>query len=149
MAKEKKVAEVKNTVTTEDDVMDVIRKGNLIDEEVITAGDEKDNEEEKERKIREYRRAKNKAKYQNFKALLMLRARRREEKATKVWLNDTKKLFDDLCSGKTTPAEYKELCRKSANDKEKAMDESAKQLNRELTELKDQFPGYYCWEWED
>lgn len=148
MAKEekKKAAAV---ATTEDTVMDVIRKGNLLDEEVIKLGDEKDNEEEKERKVREYRRAKNKAKYQNFRALLQLRARRREEKATKKWLDDTKTLFDDLCAGKTTPVEYEEKRCEALKEKNKAFRESDETLRKEINELQHQFPGYWCYEWED
>lgn len=144
---EKKGGEV--VVSTEENVMDVIRKGNLIDEEVIKLGDEKDDKEQQERKIREYRNAKNKAKYQNFKALLQLRARRREEKATKEWLNQTKTFFDDLCAGKLTPREYEEKRAEAAKERNKATNESEKQLSKEIRELKDQFPGYWCWDWDD
>lgn len=135
--------------STEENVMELIRKGNLIDEEVIKLGDEKDDEEEKERKIKAYRRAKNKAKYLNLKALLQLRARRREEKATKSWLESTKVLFDDLCAGKTTPNEYEEQRTEAAKARRKAMDESSKQLNKEIEELRDQFPGYWQYEWDN
>lgn len=147
--KEEKKKGGEAVVSTEENVMEVIRKGNLIDEEVIKLGDEKDDEEQKNRLVREYREAKNKAKYQNFKALLQLRARRREEKATKEWLNATKTLFDDLCAGKTTPREYEEKRNDAAKERNKAMDESKKQLNKEITELKDQFPGYWRWDWDD
>lgn len=136
-------------VSTEENVMDMIRKGNLIDEEVIKLGDEKDDQEQKERLVREYRNAKNKAKYQNLKALLQLRARRREEKATKEWLTATKGLFDDLCAGNKTPREYEEARTEAAKERDKAMNESAKQLRKEIEELKDQFPGYWRWDWED
>lgn len=134
---------------TEENVMDTIRKGNLLDEEIIKLGDEKDSQEEKDRKVAEYRRAKNKAKYQNFRALLQLRARRREEKATKQWLNDTKSLFDDLCSGKITPLEYEEQRRKAVETKDKTFTESADTLRKEVKELQRQFPGYWCYDWED
>lgn len=150
MAKdEKKKKGGEEIVSTEENVMETIRKGNLIDEEVIKLGDEKDDEEKKNRLVREYREAKNKAKYQNFKALLQLRARRREEKATKEWLDDTKTLFDDLCAGKITPREYEEKRAEAAKKRDKAMNESKTQLNKEIQELKDQFPGYWRWDWED
>lgn len=149
MAKDKEKKVANEVATTEENVMEEIRKGNLIDEEVIKLGDEKDNEEEKERKVMEYRRAKNKAKYQNFKALLQLRARRREEKATKQWLNDTKTLFDDLCAGKITPVEYEEKRREALKNKNKAFTESSDALRKETKELQHQFPGYWCYDWED
>lgn len=150
MAEKKETKKGGHEITsTEENVMELIRKGNLIDEEVIKLGDEKDDKEEQERKINAYRRAKNKAKYLNLKALLQLRARRREEKATKSWLESTKALFDDLCAGKTTPNEYEEKRREAAKDRRKAMDESSKQLNKEIEELRDQFPGYWQYEWDN
>lgn len=146
MAKDK---EKNATALSEENVLDVIKKGNLIDEEVIKVGDEKDSKEELDRKVNEYRRAKNKAKYRNYKALLELRARRREEKITKEELAESKTNFDDLCAGKITPSEYEEKLRASAKKRVKAMSESNDQLSNELRELKAQFPGYWCWEWED
>lgn len=146
MAKENKE---KNATLSEENVVDVIKKGNLIDEEVIKIGDEKDTKEELDRKVSEYRKAKNKAKYRNYKALLELRARRREEKITKEELAESKTNFDDLCAGKITPSEYEEKLRASAKKRVKAMEESNDQLSKELKELRSQFPGYWCWEWED
>ena len=102
-----------------------------------------------ERKVSEYRKAKNKAKYRNFKALLELRARRREEKITKEELAESKTNFDDLCAGKITPSEYEDKLRASAKKRVKAMQESNEQLSTDLRELKARFPGYWCWEWED
>lgn len=149
--KEKKNAAAKGgeqIVSTEENVMDVIRKGNMIDEETIAIGDEQDSKEEQERKVREYRKAKNKAKYQNFKALLQLRARRREEKATKEWLEKTKELFDGLCAGKMTPSEYEDERREAYKECDKAICESNSQLNKEIGELQRQFPGYWSYEWD-
>lgn len=144
MAKENK----KEAATlSEENVVDIIKKGNLIDEEVIKLGDEKDSKEEMDRKVQEYRRAKNKAKYRNYKALLELRARRREEKITKEELAESKVNFDDLCAGKITPNEYEEKLRASAKKRKDAIVESNKQLEKELDELRDQFPGYWCWDW--
>ena len=138
---EKKVQEVQTPDV--DNVMDVVRKGNLIDEEVIKLGDEKDDEEAKQRKVRAYRQAKNQAKYSNLKDLLTLRARRREEKITK-----DKELFDDLCAGKITPNEYEEKRNESLKEIQKKFDESNKQLQKEIKELQEQFPGYWCYGWD-
>ncbi len=146
MAKEEKnkAAEQPNV----ENVMEVVRKGNLIDEEVIKLGDEKDDQEAKDRKVREYRRAKNESKYNNLKDLLTLRARRREEKITKEKLETSKQLFDDLCAGKITPNEYDEKRKESQKEISKKFDESEKQLRKEISELQDQFPGYWCYEWD-
>lgn len=146
--KEKKAGVTAPVETTEENVMETIRKGNLLDEEVIKLGDEEDNKEEKERKVREYRKAKNKAKYLNYKALLQLRARRREEKATKQWLNDTKEEFDKLKTGELTPSEYEDARREAYKKLQDAMSESSKLLEKEESELRRQFPGYWSYEWD-
>lgn len=142
---EKKVQEQQLDV---ENVMDVVRKGNLIDEEVIKLGDEKDDAEAKERKVRAYRQAKNQAKYSNLKDLLTLRARRREEKITKEKLTLSKQLFDDLCAGKITPNEYEEKRTENRKDIQKKFDESNKQLQKEIGELQEQFPGYWMYSWD-
>lgn len=145
MAKEAK--EKNAPALSEENVIDVIKKGNLIDEEVIKVGDEKDSKEELDRKVNEYRRAKNKAKYRNYKALLELRARRREEKITKEELSESKTNFDDLCAGKITPNEYEEKLRASAKKRKEAIQKSNEQLDSEMEELRAQFPGYWCYDW--
>ena len=143
---EKKVQE-QQTPDVEN-VMDIVRKGNLIDEEVIKLGDEKDDQEATERKVRAYREAKNQAKYSNLKDLLTLRARRREEKITKEKLTASKELFDDLCAGKITPNEYEAKRKESQKDIKKKFDESNNQLQKEIEELKEQFNGYWLWSWD-
>jgi len=150
MAKDKKEEKkgVQTPEITEENVMDQIRKGNLIDEEVIKLGDEEDNKEEQERKVREYRRAKNKAKYLNLKALLQLRARRREERATKQWLNDTKAEFEKLKTGELTPLEYEEARKEAYKKLQDAMSQSSKDLEKEVRELQKQFPNYWSYDWD-
>lgn len=148
MAKEKKEKVQEQQTPDVENVMDIVRKGNLIDEEVIKLGDEKDDQEATERKVRAYREAKNQAKYSNLKDLLTLRARRREEKITKDKLTASKELFDDLCAGKITPNEYEAKRKESQKDIKKRFDESNNQLQKEIEELKEQFNGYWLWSWD-
>lgn len=149
MAKNEEKKAAKTAELSVDNVMDEIRSGNLIDTEIAKIGDEKDNEAERERKVQEYRKIKNKAKYQNRKALLMLRARRREEKVTKQYLDDTKTLLDDFVGSKLTVIEYEKKrkdIRKKRND---AMNESNDQYRTEIEELRNAFPGYWQYDWDD
>lgn len=148
MAKEKKEKVQEQQTPDVENVMDIVRKGNLIDEEVIKLGDEKDDQEATERKVRAYREAKNQAKYSNLKDLLTLRARRREEKITKDKLTASKELFDDLCAGKITPNEYEAKRKESQKEIKKRFDESNNQLQKEIEELKEQFNGYWIWSWD-
>ena len=148
MAREKKEKVQEQQTPDVENVMDIVRKGNLIDEEVIKLGDEKDDQEATERKVRAYREAKNQAKYSNLKDLLTLRARRREEKITKDKLTASKESFDDLCAGKITPNEYEAKRKESQKDIKKRFDESNNQLQKEIEELKEQFHGYWLCSWD-
>ena len=148
MAREKKEKVQEQQTPDVENVMDIVRKGNLIDEEVIKLGDEKDDQEATERKVRAYREAKNQAKYSNLKDLLTLRARRREEKITKDKLTASKELFDDLCAGKITPNEYEAKRKESQKDIKKRFNESNNQLQKEIEELKEQFHGYWLCSWD-
>ena len=148
MAREKKEKVQEQQTPDVENVMDIVRKGNLIDEEVIKLGDEKDDQEATERKVRAYREAKNQAKYSNLKDLLTLRARRREEKITKDKLTASKESFDDLCAGKITPNEYEAKRKESQKDIKKRFNESNNQLQKEIEELKEQFHGYWLCSWD-
>ena len=125
-----------------------IRKGNLIDEDIAALGDLKDEEEEKERKIREYRRCKNMAKYINLKKKALFNKNRREEHAMKASLDASKELLEKLITSKITPNEYEEEGKKICKDEREAIQKSNQKYDKQLRELRDCFPGYYSYEWD-
>ena len=147
MAKETKKAATE-VATTEDNVMEQIKSGNMLKESNVQAAIaeiEKQKDEEQKKDAMDMICV---AKYNNIKALLELRARRREEKATKTYLSETKKILDDALAGKITPTDYKkkrselkETCRKEQRDSNRILDE-------ELTELKNSFEGRYSYWWD-
>ena len=129
-------------------VEEEIRKGNLIDEDIAALGDLKDEEEEKERKISEYRRCKNMAKYINLKKKLLFNKNRREEHAMKASLDASKDLLEKLTSSKITPTEYEAEWRKICKDEREAIAKSNEKYDKQLRELRNGFPGYYSYEWD-
>lgn len=147
MAKETKKAATE-VATTEDNVMEQIKSGNMLKESNVQAAIAEIEKRKDEKQKKDAMDMICVAKYNNIKALLELRARRREEKATKAYLSETKKVLDDALAGKITPTDYKkkraelkETCRKEQRDSNRILDE-------ELTELQNSFEGRYSYWWD-
>ena len=147
MAKETKKAATE-VATTEDNVMEQIKSGNMLKESNVQAAIAEIEKQKDEKQKKDAMDMICVAKYNNIKALLELRARRREEKATKKYLSETKKVLDEALTGKITPTDYKkkrsdlkETCRKEQR-------ESNRILGEELTELQNSFEGRYSYWWD-
>lgn len=147
MEKETKKAATE-VATTEDNVMEQIKSGNMLKESNVQAAIAEIEKQKDEKQKKDAMDMICVAKYNNIKALLELRARRREEKATKAYLSETKKVLDKALAGKITPTDYKkkrselkETCRKEQRDSNRILDE-------ELTELQDSFEGRYSYWWD-
>ena len=145
---EERVSAQAQVVNEDLSVEEEIRKGNLIDEDIAALGDLKDEEEEKERKIREYRRCKNMARYINLKKKLLFNKNRREEHAMKVSLDASKELLDKLTSSKLTPNEYEAEWKKICKEEREAINKSNEKFDKQVRELREGFPGYYSYEWD-
>lgn len=147
MAKETKKAATE-VATTEDNVMEQIKSGNMLKESNVQAAIAEIEKQKDEKQKKDAMDMICVAKYNNIKALLELRARRREEKATKAYLSETKKVLDDTLAGKITPTDYKkkrselkETCRKEQRESNRILDE-------ELIELQNSFEGRYSYWWD-
>lgn len=147
MAKETKKAATE-VATTEDNVMEQIKSGNMLKESNVQAAIAEIEKQKDEKQKKDAMDMICVAKYNNIKALLELRARRREEKATKAYLSETKKVLDEALAGKITPTDYKkkrsdlkETCRKEQRESNRILDE-------ELAELQNSFEGRYSYWWD-
>ena len=144
------------------------RVNNVIDESKIVdaAMDEMQKEKDEEKK-REVKNAIGVATYHNAKTRAELRARRREDDITKEKLEGTKKLLERLigreCEIKDgclvptknkckdpqlTPTEYKEEKQKLNEEIKKKIQESSKQLDKDLREIRSSYEGRYAYWWD-
>lgn len=165
MAKNEKTAKENKTVTTvnADNVMETIRKGNLMPS-TLHEKVQKELADEKEQKQKQLlKNAICKATYEQRHALLTLRARRREDDITKEKLVRASELLDKLtgiCSkpgdnlGKQldekeliTPTQYKDELQKLESEIKKKITDSNKQLNDEIRELNSSEIGCYRYSW--
>lgn len=149
--------QVENPV--EDKTMDEIRSKNIGEASLTVLANQQIKDEQNKRLVEDKKRKILEAQYVNMKARLMLRARRREEKATKEYLTETKDLLDQLTgviddNGKVvseptlTIFQYEEKRREIRKKKDDAFRESSKQFDEEMKELRYQYPNYWSYDWD-
>ena len=149
MAKENKKQETATvTATSEENVMDVIKTGNLLKESNVAAALAEIEKEKDEKQKQEAKEMICIAQYNNLKALLQLRARRREERATKEFLSKTKEVLDQVLAGKLTPNEYKAKKNELEEQKRKACADSDTEFRKESLELQSSYEGKYRYYWD-
>lgn len=160
------MAEKKNEVKTQE--KDDFKAGNLVNEpslvEAAMADLKKDKDEKKKREIKD---AIGMATFVNSKTRAELRARRREDDITKEKLDGTKKLLERLIGFETeikdgclvptknkckesalTPTEYKDEKKKLEEDIRKKIQESDKELDKDLREIRNSYEGRYQYWWD-
>ena len=148
MAKETKKATGNEVAVTEENVLDQIKNGNLMKEANVKAAIDEIEKQKDEKQKNEAMNMICAAKYNNSKALLELRTRRREEKNTKEYLTKTKELLDDVLAGKITPTEYKKKRDDLREEFRKKNRESDSQLTEEMQELRNSFEGRWQYWWD-
>ena len=148
MAKETKKPASTAVVVTEDNVMEQIKNGNILAEANVKAAIEEIQKQKDEKQKKEAMDMICRAKYLNNKALLELRARRREEKNNKEYLTETKNILDEVLGGKITPTEYKKKCDDLREEFRKKNRESDNQLREEMQELRESFEGRWQYWWD-
>lgn len=148
MAKETKKPASTAVEVTEDNVMEQIKNGNILAEANVKAAIEEIQKQKDEKQKKEAMDMICRAKYLNNKALLELRARRREEKNNKEYLTETKNILDEVLGGKITPTEYKKKCDDLREEFRKKNRESDKQLSEEMQELRESFEGRWQYWWD-
>lgn len=148
MAKETKKPASTAVAVTEDNVMEQIKNGNLLKEANVKAAIEEIEKQKDDKQKKEAIDMICTAKYSNSKALLELRARRREEKNNKEFLTATKNILDDVLGGKITPTDYKKKREDLREEFRKKNRESDNQLREEMQELRESFEGRWQYWWD-
>lgn len=152
MAKDnKKVEETKKEVSTElsvENVVDTVRSGNLLKAQNVQDALAEIEKEKDEKLKSEAKVLIMTAQYNNVKALLQLRARRREEKITKDTLTRSKTLLDRVLAGELTKTEYGKEKETLEKEMRKLMLESNSTLDSDLRELRNSYEGRYAYWWD-
>lgn len=144
-------AAVKNQVNpqvSEETIEEQIKSENKMDEAALNSALEIIKKEKDEKKARELKDCICMADYVNKRELIEIRKRRAEAEATKEALKSSKELLDKLTSGEITPNEYRAELEKLDKKKMEAFNTADKKANELIKELRENYPTYYCYEWE-
>ena len=133
----------------EDNFSDSLKRVNTFGEDIVKAAAEKEEEQNKERKIREYNGIKDKAVYLN----LSLVARAKYSKKTNEILaearNQSKDLLERVTKGELSANEYDEELKKVIDDQVKEVEKAGKVLRKDLEELRNAFPNHWSYSWDN
>lgn len=145
---ENTVVESTAKVDVVENIEETIKKENKMDDAVLKMAEDQIKKETDERKANILRNAICKADYINKRELLELRKRRKEENATKKALTESKEQLEKLKSGELTPTEYEKALKNADSEKRKAFSEIDEKHRELVQELRDNYPSYYCYDWE-
>lgn len=145
---EQKPAENKTVELTAENVMDMVKAKNLQTETSVASALAEIEKESDEKKKREAKDAILKFQYKNANALIEIRQRRAEEKATKEYLTGTKEILDQFLAGKITLIEANKKDEELNKTKEKAFNDIRKQFDEDRQELRNAYPNNWSYRWE-
>lgn len=154
MANKKETAKAEETKKSpvesvnEENIVDQLREKNLQKDATVQAALDEIEKEKDEKKKREAKSAILKFEYKNLRALLQLRRRRQEDKATKAYLSTTKEIKDDYLAGKLTKVEADKKSDEAEANLRKEMDKIDNETADNVRELRQAYPNYYCWDWD-
>jgi hypothetical protein len=149
MAEKKETKAAAAAVVDVENIAEIITKGNLADSDNVKAAIEKNKKDKDERQIRELQCCMNEAEYTEKKAVLQLRQRRAEDRATKKRLEAVKAAEAELLDGKITPRQYQEKKKEAYKEQSEAYKNAAVEYDKLVHELRDGYPGYYSYEWDE
>ena len=133
----------------EENFSESLKNVNTFGEDIVKAAAEKEEEQNKERKIREYNSIKDKAVYLN----LSLVARAKYSKKTNDILaearNQSKALLDRVTKGELTATDYDDEMKKMIDEQMKEVEKAGKQLRKDLEDLRNAFPNHWSYNWDN
>lgn len=133
---------------SEDSVLEEIKAGNLLNEDVAKAAAEEIKKRNKDRNVAETVQLLQRSKYLRMRQRLILRKNKALKVAAKKFLSALSTLDDDLNLGKHTKATYDAEFKKFCKQRDKEYGEADTEFRDACTELKNGFPGYYSYDWD-
>ena len=133
----------------EENFGEALKSVNTFGEDIVKLAAEKEEEQNKERKIREYNSIKDKAVYLN----LSLVARAKYSKKTNDILadarNQSKALLDRVTKGEFTATDYDDEMKEMIDKEMKEVEKAGKQLRKDLEDLRNAFPNHWSYAWDN
>ena len=145
--------ENKKTITlmdvNEENFSESLKSVNTFGEDIVKAAAEKEEEANKERKIREYNGIKDKAVYLNLSLVARSKYSKKCNDIMAEARNQSKALLERVTKGELSANEYDEELKKVVDDQVKEVEKAGKTLRKDLEELRNAYPNHWCYSWDN
>ena len=148
MAKENKKA-IGLMDVNEDNFNESLKNVLIFTDEIVEAATEKEKEDNKERKIREYNNIKDKAVYLNMSLVARAKYSKKCNDILAGARNKSKELLERVTKGEFTATDYDDEMKKMIDEQMKEVEKAGKQLRKDLEDLRNAFPNHWSYNWDN
>jgi ATP-dependent Zn protease len=118
-------------------------------DDIVKAAAEKEEEANKERKIREYNNIKDKAVYLNMSLVARAKYSKKCNDILAEARNKSKELLERVTKGEFTATDYDDEMKKMIDEQMKEVEKAGKQLRKDLEDLHNAFPNHWSYNWDN
>lgn len=133
----------------EDNFSESLKSVNTFGDDIVKAAAEKEEEANKERKIREYNGIKDKAVYLNLSLVARAKYSKKTNEIMAEARNQSKALLERVTKGEFTATDYDEELNKVIDAQVKEVEKAGKQLRKDLEDLRNVFPNHWSYNWDN
>ena len=148
MAKENKKA-IGLMDVNEDNFNESLKNVLTFSDEIVKAAAEKEEEANKDRKIREYNNIKDKAVYLNMSLVARAKYSKKCNDILAGARNKSKELLERVTKGEFTATDYDDEMKKMIDEQMKEVEKAGKQLRKDLEDLRNAFPSHWSYNWDN
>lgn len=148
MAKENKKA-IGLMDVNEDNFNESLKNVLTFSDEIVKAAAEKEEEANKDRKIREYNNIKDKAVYLNMSLVARAKYSKKCNDILAGARNKSKELLERVTKGEFTATDYDDEMKKMIDEQMKEVEKAGKQLRKDLEDLRNAFPNHWSYNWDN
>ena len=133
----------------EENFSEALKSVNTFGEDIVKAAAEKEEEQNKERKIREYNNIKDKAVYLNLSLVARAKYSKKCNDIVAEARNQSKALLERVTKGELTATDYDDELKKVIDEQMKEVEKAGKQLRKDLEDLRNAYPNHWSYSWDN
>ena len=133
----------------EENFSESLKNVNTFGEDIVKAAAEKEEEQNKERNIREYNNIKDKAVYLNLSIVARAKYSKKTNDILAEARNESKALLDRVTKGELTATDYDDEMKEMIDKQMKEVEKAGKQLRKDLEDLRNAFPNHWSYNWDN
>lgn len=149
MAKKEDAKKISLMDVTEENFSEAVENAGRFGDDIVAAAAEKEEKDNKERKIREYNAIKDKAVYLNLSLVARAKYSKKTNDILAAARNQSKALLERVTKGELSAVEYDEELKKIIDDQVKEVEKAGKELRKDLEKLRNAYPNHWSYNWDN